>query len=125
MKISNSCSITSRLLPGVILGNTQISIEYAGVEDNRTKYRYYIDIGRKEYTKDDLSSGCGGGTLQQGLESLLSFLCAAAESWRYAGKNGENSDLFPQRIVKWAAQNSDELAMLRVEIEEGNCIEEN
>ena len=56
--------------------------------------------------------------MQEGLTSLLSFLGAAAESWRYKGADGENSDLFPQALVEWTSQNSDKLTMARLEIEE-------
>lgn len=58
---------------------------------------------------------------QEMLATLLTFLGAAAESYSYrqrTGRNGENEDLFPAPVVEWAYQNSDELSMLAMELEE-------
>lgn len=119
MTLNSPVQITSRLLAGVQIGDTEISIGYAGeTSDGRTRYEYYIDSEAFNHHAKDLKSGCGGGSLQEGLESLLSFLGAAAESWRYSGKDGENSDLFPEAVCEWAAQNSDEISMLAIELEE-------
>jgi len=58
------------------------------------------------------------------MESLLSFLGACAESVQYAARTGkpisdtENGELFPPWVADWAAQNSDEIAMVACEIEE-------
>lgn len=99
-----------------------MSIEYDPLfpyaEDNRDRYQYHIDADGRSHSGCDLKSGCGGGTLQEGLESLLSFLSAAAESYRYKGMEGENSDLFPEWVDEWAAQHSDEIGMMRLELEE-------
>ena len=73
----------------------------------------------------DLKSGASrvGGSLSEGMKSLLGFLSAAGESFSYAerrgkdGMEGENSDLFPREISEWAAQNSDELSMAILEFE--------
>jgi hypothetical protein len=46
------------------------------------------------------------------MESLLSFLTAAAESYGYTmrtGRESDNSDLFPAFIVEWAYQNDSEI----------------
>ena len=120
MTITTPCTITSRCLPGVRIGNTEISITYSrrSGREGRTRYQWHVDGPAGEFTGDDLQSGCGGGSLQEGLTSLLSFLGAAAESWRYKGADGENSDLFPQALVEWTSQNSDKLTMARLEIEE-------
>lgn len=134
MKISAPCIITARLMAGVKVGDAFISIGYAGggcERDGRVRYRWFIDIGDNEYSGDDIRSGCQGGTLQSGLESLLAFLGASAESYAYDirrggdGFSGENSDLFPRLVVEWAYQNSDELSMLACELEEtANIIDE-
>jgi hypothetical protein len=102
--------------------------------EGRTRYRYVIDIEKdgKESTfiSDDLQSGAGGGSLLEGFQSLLSFLSAAGESFRYAerrgkdGMEGENSNLFERELTEWAAQNSDEIEMARMELEEAAAIEE-
>jgi hypothetical protein len=68
----------------------------------------------------DLKSGCQGGTEREGMESLLSFLTAAAESYGYTmrtGRESDNSDLFPAFIVEWACENSDEIGIAAYEME--------
>lgn len=124
MEIHHPVIITARLEPGVKIGKVFISIRYSNKrgEGGRTRYHYSIDgIGRKSFAGDDLQSGAGGGGLQDGLETLLSFLEAAAESYSYrmrTGRSGENEDLFQPKVVEWAYQNSDEIGMLRTELEE-------
>ncbi len=126
--------ITSRLLPGVQVGKASISIEYSPRlgDSGRTRYRYYIDIpgppGKTPhhtndicYSADDLQSGCGGGNLQEGLESLLCFLSACGESLAYAarcGEPGENDALFPPAIGEWAEENTNELSVLECGLQE-------
>jgi hypothetical protein len=76
--------------------------------DGRARYRYHIDGPELEHTSNDLKSGGGGGSLVQGMASLLSFLTAAAESYRYRkcdwDQIGEddNASLFPRSVVEWA-----------------------
>lgn len=120
MTLNPPFKISSRLLPALEVGGATIQLEICGgTHDGSTRYRWTIDLpDGSEHSGTDLKSGCGGGDLQSGFESLLNFLGAAAESWRYRGTEGENSDLFPQPVVEWAAQNSDELSMLACEIEE-------
>ena len=114
-----SIIITPRLMPGLHIGDAFISIEYGRDRGHRQHYRYYIDIGGREYTDDDLSSGCNH-SLQNGLESLLSFLGACVEGRRYArtGRESENADLFPDWVGEWAEANSDEISMVACELEE-------
>lgn len=122
MTLREPVCITSRLLPGVRVGDASISIEECGAtNDGRTRYKYYIDTPAFEYEGSDLKSGVGNGTLQSGLASLLSFLSAAAESYSYqqrTGRAGDNSDLFPAHVTEWAYQHSDELGMLACELDE-------
>lgn len=119
MNLTHPFKISSRLLPAVQVTDGWISLERDGTTgDNRDRFRWYIDIPAGEFTGNDLKSGCGGSSEQEAFCSLLSFLTACAESWRHAGTEGENSDLFPQAVAEWAAQNSDELSMLQCEIEE-------
>jgi hypothetical protein len=124
MLIHEPCMITSRLLPGIKVGGGFISIEYSkrAGDEGRTRYQYHIDLPNgEEHTGDDLQSGCQGGSLQEGLASLLSFLSACGESYGYSlrtGREGENTDLFPANVAEWAYQNSDELSSLSCDFEE-------
>jgi len=125
MILTNPIVITPRLLPGVRVGGAWVSIEYSprpGAR-GRTRYRYHIDLPGHagQHTADDLQSGCQGGNLQGGLESLLCFLGACGESVAYTsrdGEPGENADLFPAHIGEWCAENSDELSMTELELSE-------
>jgi hypothetical protein len=123
MEIRSPLIITSRLMPGAQVGNGTLSIEYSPRQppSGRTRYRYFIDVGKRTHKASDLQSGVGGGTLQEGLRSLLSFLGAAAESYGYemrTGRKGENSDIFPKWVSEWAYENDDDLSMLALELEE-------
>jgi len=126
MRIASPCEITSRLLPGLRVADGTISIEYAGSDaDGRTRYRWYLDIPAGEFSGDDLKSGCQGGNLQSGLESLISFLSACGEALAYSDHSGhesENADLFPRYVAEWAAYNRDELSIAALELEEGGQI---
>jgi hypothetical protein len=54
------------------------------------------------------------------LGTLCGLLTAAAESYAYrmrTGQDGENEDLFPAPVVEWAYSVSDELTMLAEELE--------
>ncbi len=90
--------------------------------EGRAVYGAFIDLpDGTEHEVTDLRSGCGGGGIQDGLASLLSFLGAAAESYAYrqrTGRDGENEHLFPPAVVQWAAENADEISMLGMDIEE-------
>jgi hypothetical protein len=112
--------ISARLLPSLHIGGAWVSLEYAGsTSDGRQRFRYYIDLpDGTEHVAAELKSGVGGCDLQEGFENLLAFLGAAAESYRYRGMQGENSDLFPESVNAWAALNSDEIDLARLDIEE-------
>ena len=119
--------ITSRLLPGLKIGDTFISLGYGSRSaDNRMVYAVWIDLpDGTEHAIADLRSGCGGGSIQDGLANLLGFLGAAAESRQYrerTGREGENEHLFAPAIVEWASENSDEISMLACELEEGESL---
>ena len=121
MLLKSPVMITPRLTAGVEVGDAWVSIEYSdrAGDEGRDRYQWYVDFkGGREFSGDDLQSGCVGGSLQSGLESLLSFLGAFAESWRHSREDGENSNLFPAEMAEWAMQNSDEIAMLGCWLEE-------
>src|SRR3990167_2996986 len=103
MLIHSPFIITSRLLPGIQIGEGTISIDYSPRPDpeGRTRYRWHVDLPSGDYSDDDLRSGVGGGSLQEGLASLLSFLGAAGESLKYrerTGSPGDNEELFPAPV---------------------------
>jgi hypothetical protein len=57
------------------------------------------------------------------MASLLSFLGAAAESYRYHDgmRKDSNTDLFPRKVCRWAAQFSDEISMAAYEMENADA----
>jgi len=116
-------AISPRLHPGVRVGGAWVSICYADRRGDcgRVRYRWHVDLDGQEYTGDDLQSGCQGGSLQEGLESLLSFLGAFAEAIDYqqrTERESDNAGLFPEGLAEWASEYSDEIAMLEWELSE-------
>jgi hypothetical protein len=130
VKINFPCIITSRLCAGVKIADAEISIEYAKRpgSEGRTRYLWHIDLPDKSFHDDDIQSGCQGGDLRQGLESLLSFLDACGESVLYGERHtvpGENAALFPPAVAQWASEHADAIGSVRIEIEESpDCIQE-
>ena len=120
-------SISSRLLPALVVGGATISFE---------RGQFIIDLpDGTEHTVTDLHPPRGrvkghNDTPERLLASmfgaLLSFLSACAESRAYArrrGKDemeGDNSDLFPSHVGEWAESCSDDLSCLQLEIEESD-----
>jgi len=105
--------ISSRLLPSLTIGGADVQLEYVCTgSDGRIHYQWTIDLpDGQTFTGDDLRSGCQGGNLLQGFESLFAFLTAAAESYKFKGWDGENAQIFPKPIVEWAATNIDDLGI--------------
>ena len=124
MKLHNPFIITSRLLPGLKIGETTISFEILDetTNDNRDICRYYIDNGDYEFSASDLKSGCGGfESIQKAAESFLDFLSAALESYHYNGNvidQDDNSSLFSREVLELFSGQSDEISCLRCDIEE-------
>lgn len=131
MKLTNPFCISARLLPALVIGGATLQLERLARRspDNRQVFQWTIDLPNGKTSKgSDLRGGCGGSeTLQEMFGALLSFLDAAGESFAYAERRGlsgadamqgENCDLFPGPVVRWAAQHSDEIGMTRCEIEE-------
>ncbi len=126
MQLHSPFSISSRLLPALVIGDGTLSLEYSRKpgDDGRTRYNWILDIPAGEFSGDDLQSGCGGGSLQEGFGSLLSSLDAAGESFRHRGldwsaiNEDDNASAFPREVTEWAYQNCDEIGILRLEIEE-------
>lgn len=127
MQINSPLCITSRLLPGCRIGGATISIEYTHVTPaGRQAYRWFIDNGnghRQDFQGEDLQSGVGGGTLQEGLESLLGYLGAFAEAIIFErrmnnGTETEGGHLFPKELADWAIANADEISIIGLELQE-------
>jgi len=123
MEIREPFAISPRLLPGIKIADAWVSLTYSkrAGEEHRTRFQWYIDLPSGEYSDDDLQSGNCASSLQKEFGTLLAFLDAAGEAYDYFTKHGrstENIDLFPPQVCEWAAQNRDEIGMLRLEIEE-------
>ena len=104
------------------IGGVEIAVEAGGSDvEGRTIFTYTLKGEGIDYEASDLKSGCGKGGREDrdGMESLLSFLGAAAESYRYRNgmEEGSNTDLFPEEICEWAHQNADEISMAAYELE--------
>ena len=118
MEINAPCLITARLLPGVKIGDSWLSVEYGDyTPEGRMQYVIYLDTPQGEYVIDDICSGCQGGSLQQGLEACLSFMSACEYEAR-TGKRGENADLFAPEVAQWCVDNRDEIDMMQCELSE-------
>lgn len=105
----------------ITIEDVQISIEDTDryTTDNRSIFEWSITVEGTQYCDADLRSGCGSTLSEtQMLETLLSFLSAAAESYRYDGLEGENAHLFPEPVVKWAAVNQDAIGYAQSEVED-------
>lgn len=122
MTLRHPFIIGSRLLPAVHVGGATISIEYDGeTPDRRMRFRHTIDLpGSKRPTViRDVRSGVGRASLRDGMSTLLAFLYAAATQSDMRGE-------FPRRVEAWAKQNSDEISICQLEIDETPdcCVED-
>lgn len=109
--------ISSRLLPAVRIGDVVISlVRITPDDDGRQRAHIVIDgIGKRPYHDATMRSGCDGFAGPADIFStFLAFLGACAESY----PDGENADLFPPRVARWAAQYADEIGILRLDLDE-------
>lgn len=110
MKLSHPFIISSRLLPAVAIGSgaeqVTVSLSPSG---------FILDGPFGEHKVTDLTLR-GNHSIESAFETLLSFMSAAAESFRYKGMDGENSDLFPAEVTEALAQVSSELECVHFEI---------
>jgi len=100
--------ITPRLLPGVRIAGGFISHDPKNGE-------WYIDGPGFEHTVEGFRPA-PHSTIGDAIGAICSFLAACAESYRYAGENGENSHLFPPDVREWAYQNADEISIAEYEL---------
>lgn len=121
IQIQSPFMITARLMVGFQLGDATVSVSYDGVDDEgRDAYDVVIDFADGEsFDVGPVRTGVGGGSIGEAMESLLAFLGAAAEAGNADREDPDsNANLFPARVVEWAEQNSDELAMMETELQE-------
>lgn len=135
MKLHPPFKIGSRLLPCLDIGGAEVSLEHVKTNaEGRDVYRWYVDLprtgrnqrrARREFSAADLKTGCQRGGYQEMFGALLAFLGAAADSLAWCERQGrkigpdDNASMFPLPVVRWAAENSDTIEMLREEIEGG------
>ena len=111
MILSHPFIISSRLLPAVAIGKgseqVTVSLSPSG---------FILDGPFGEHKVTDLTLR-GNPSIESAFETLLSFMSAAAESFRYKGMDGENADLFPAEVTEALAQVSSELECVHFEIQ--------
>ena len=111
MTLSAPFLISARLLPAVSIGKGQwqitVSLSNSG---------FILDGPFGEHEVTDLTLR-GNPSIESAFETLLSFMSAAAESFRYRGMDGENADLFPAPVTEAIAQVSSELEYVHFEIQ--------
>ncbi len=110
MTLSSPFLISARLLPAVSIGkgSEQITVSLS-------PRGFILDGPFGEHRITDLTLR-GNPSIESAFETLLSFMSAAAESFRYRGMDGENSDLFPAEVTEAIAQVSSELESVWFEL---------
>jgi hypothetical protein len=103
--------ISSRLLPAVTVGQ---GTEQITVSLSPSGFILDGPFGEHKVTGLRLSPLCK--SVESAFETLLSFMTAAAESFRYRGMDGENSDLFPAEVTEALFQVSTELECVWADI---------
>ena len=111
MTLSHPFRISARLLPAV-----QISKGEEAITVSLSPSGFILDGPFGEHRVTDLHLK-GRQTVETAFETLLSFMSAAAESFRYRGMDGENADLFPAEVTEALAQVSSELECVHFEIQ--------
>ena len=103
--------ISARLLPAVSIGkgSEQITVSLS-------PSGFILDGPFGEHRITDLTLR-GNPSIESAFETLLSFMSAAAESFRYRGMDGENSDLFPAEVTEALFQVSSELECVWFELQ--------
>ena len=129
MTLQSPFEISSRLMPALRVADACLSLGYGKVaDDGRTEYEVWLDLpDGREFRIRGLRSGVGRRGIQEGFESLLCFLFAAAESLQYerrTGGTGENTSLFAVEVVEWASTQSEAISAMMCEIEGRELISE-
>jgi hypothetical protein len=97
--------ITARLLPGLRIGDAFLNLDGCVRDGERMAAKMILDLpDGTEYVDQSMRSGHGGfESVVAIFETYISFLEAAVESYEAKGLEGENSRLFPEHVVQWAA----------------------
>ena len=107
-------------MKSVNINDIDIDISVENTTDDRMTFEWTIELAGQQYREANLKSGCGADPSEsEMLGTLLTFLGAAGESYRYDGMEGESSNLFPEPVVKWASENVEEIALAQYDLEEG------
>ena len=117
MTLHSPFIIGSRLCPSVQIGSGSDSL-FLSLDEKG----FILDGSFGEHRIRDFRPGMGRHSVESLFESILAFMEAAGESFRYAERNGkdgmegENSGLFPREVTECLSQLSDEIGMIRFEI---------
>jgi hypothetical protein len=120
LTLHHPLAISPRLLPGLQVPGGWLTVEPNGFSQSRLSWTWRLDVDGHEFAGTDLSTGAQYTHDEAGyraaLGAMLSFLGAAAETYRYGSSDGDDP-LFEESVLAWAHQNDDELSMLHAELE--------
>jgi hypothetical protein len=118
--------ISSRLMAAVRVGDSGATIHIEPTDrddDGRMVWRYVIEDSGG-YVLDDatgIRSGAGDPLdSRKTMATLLSFLGAAADSYRHTmtGGRSDNANMFPPEVMEWAYEHGEELTELAFDLED-------
>lgn len=129
MIIKQPFIITSRPLPGFRFGDATLSlIDPNALSTGQARVAHFVIDSLVGWTNYD-SIGGGGAAKFKGpvaaFSTFLSFLLAAVEGLEYedrVGRPGENADLFPRHVVRWALDNKSEIEMAHADMCDENGV---
>ena len=119
MSISTTADVATLVVDrgSITIARTDLPDPYG---ERRETWRWTITFptdagGRFTASEADIRTGVGGqAEPEEMLATLLSFLTAAVESY----PDGENADLFPMPVVKWADEHLTENQHAQIELDE-------
>lgn len=117
MKLHPPFIITSRLVPGLRIGDATLHLTSIGEwgDDGREEACFELEIDGVGHC-DVVRSGVGTGfkSAVQAFHSYIGFLSAAAEAVQYGRRHGyksDNADIFPPAVMQWADENYNEIGV--------------
>lgn len=126
MRLHTPFKISARLAPALQIGKSWLSLEgIAYDKENRDRATFVIDFeDGTSYTDKELRSGAGGfKSSVEAFHAFLDFLSAAADAAWYqhsTGRESENADIFPEHVMEWCYQHSDEISIMLMSITDEN-----